>query len=232
MKKTDKITLGFNYQIFKRSVPHHDKLQNTIAKEVAKSPHNAVIDLGCGLGYTTEAVLKFSKPKHLYLVDYDKRMIEFVSQNKKIIDKKSINITISNEDILSFLDKIKSNSIDCIYSCWVIHNLKKTERAKIIKEVCRVLKKGGCFINGDKYSEMNEKNHKASFKWQESEYQKAIIKYPKDNAVYKGWISHHYEDDKNRFTEKEQNNLSKLAGFNTYKFGERFHLESVFKAKK
>jgi hypothetical protein len=56
MKKTDKITLGENYKIFKRAVPHHDKLQNAIGKAVAQSSHGFVIDLGVGFGYTTEAV--------------------------------------------------------------------------------------------------------------------------------------------------------------------------------
>lgn len=232
MKKTDKITLGLNYQIFKRSVPHHDKLQNTIAKYVKSSNNGVCIDLGCGLGYTTEAVLKLFTPKHLYLVDYDKRMIEFVSQNKKITNKDDIKITVSNEDILSFLNCIRDNSIDCIYSCWVIHNLKKTERSKVVKEIYRVLKKGGFFINGDKYSEMNKVNHLKSFNWQENEYNKAIIKYPKDKLIYKGWISHYHEDDKNRFTEKEQIDLAKSLGFRKYEFMERFYLETVFKAQK
>lgn len=232
MKKTDKITLGENYKIFKKAVPHHDKLQNAIAKEVSNSKHDIVVDLGCGLGYTTEAILKIFTPKHLYLVDYDKRMIEIVSENKKITGNKSITITISTNDALSFLKKLKNDSVDCVYSCWVIHNLKKSERAKIIKEVYRVLRKGGTFVNGDKYAEDNVDSHKNSFKWQENKYKQAVIKYPKDKAVYKGWISHHHADDKNRFYEKEQNNLAKNSGFRKFKFKERFRLESVFVAQK
>ncbi len=232
MKKTDVITLGSNYKIFKRSVPHHDKLQNSIAKYIKNYKHKIVVDLGCGLGYTTESVLKVCNPEHLYLVDYDKRMFLSIFENKKILNKKNIKISVSNEDILNFLDCIKDNTIDCIYSCWVIHNLKKIDRAKIIKEVYRVLKKGGVFINGDKYSEMNELNHAKSFSWQEDQYNKAIAKHPNDKLIYKGWISHHHEDDKNRFTEQEQNELAKNVGFKKYEFLERFYLESIFKAQK
>lgn len=231
MKKTDKITLGENYKIFKRAVPHHDRLQNTIAREVSISGGKIMIDLGCGLGYTTEAILKVFSPRQLYLVDYDKRMIEIVSQNKKI-KKKNINILISNKDAVSFLKTVKSNSIDCVYSCWMIHNLNKPERSKILKEVYRVLKKGGVFVNGDKYAEDNLKSHRMSFNWQEMEYKKAIRKYPKDKAVYQGWISHHRKDDKNKFTEKEQVSLARSLGFKKFNFLNRFHLESVFKAIK
>lgn len=232
MKKTDKITLGKNYKIFKRSVPHHNLLQNSIAREVSRVQHHTVIDLGVGLGYTTEAVLKVINPKHLYLVDLDQRMIEIAMQNKKIIRDTRLHVTFSNEDILFFLLNIKSETIDCIYSCWVIHNLPKKLRAKIVKEIFRVLKKGGTFVNGDKYTEMNKINHQASFDWQENEYKKAIKLYPKDKAVYKAWISHYREDDRNRFYESEQIDLCKKLKFKKFLFKNRYQLEAVFVAQK
>ena len=122
-----------------RAIPH--KTKKSIMNEhlerykFAKAfiKNKKVLDIACGVGYGSE-ILK-ENAKEIYGGDISKEAIEFAKENYP-----GINFSVMDATKIPF----KDNSFDAIVSFETIEHFK--EYKQFIKEVERVLKKGGLFI--------------------------------------------------------------------------------------
>ena len=99
-----------------------------------QSSNKDVLDFGCGNGVYSEKIINFN-PSKLIAIDISEKAIE-VAKNK---NNRKINFRVENcEDT-----KLSSNSFDIIYGVGILHHLSLD---KAIKEIERLLKKGGSLI--------------------------------------------------------------------------------------
>ena len=100
-----------------------------------------VLDAGCGTG-SLAVDLKLKNPKvNLYTIDADPRILK-IANNKFKENNLEINIKKSLIQKLLF----KDNYFDVVYNSLVFHHLNTEIKTATIKEIYRVLKKGGIFL--------------------------------------------------------------------------------------
>lgn len=92
-----------------------------------------VLEIGCGNSHGAKLINKYFKPKEIYGIDLDEKMIKFARKNK--LPNTSFNVGDATK--LDF----KSNSLDGIFVFAVLHHIPNWEKA--LDEIHRVLKKDG-----------------------------------------------------------------------------------------
>ncbi len=207
--------IGKEYRLFKESVPWHDEFQNTIKTALSKytnlypnKKEFKVLEAGTGTGYTTIRILDADPRIRVIAIDNEE---ETLKQAKEILNDKSDRIEFKRTDILSELQNLPDESIDSFTSAYLLHNIPHDDRKKIFKEIYRVLKKEGIFINADKIARDDEEKHK-----QDLENQiKAFDIYDKMGMpnIKEEWTEHYYEDEANKITEGELKNILRELGF-------------------
>lgn len=105
--------------------------------ELEKCKNKKVLEIGCGIG--TDAYMLATNGAIYTGLDLSDKSLEIAKNRFNIFDLSGdfLNINAENMDIYS------DNTFDMVYSFGVIHHTTHPE--KIIKEVHRVLKKGGVF---------------------------------------------------------------------------------------
>ena len=99
-----------------------------------------IMDLGCGPGYTTRLIANRFKESKVLGVDLDE---ELINQAKSNVEFKNVSFIVGDGTNLKF----KSSKFDCIFEILAFHHIPNHFNA--IKEVYRVLKKGGKFVTFD-----------------------------------------------------------------------------------
>lgn len=92
-----------------------------------------VLEIGCGSGYGTKLINKYFKPKEIYGIDLDEKMINLANKNKL----SNTSFKVGDATKLGF----KSNLLDGIFVFAVLHHIPNWRKA--LDEIYRVLKKGG-----------------------------------------------------------------------------------------
>jgi ubiquinone/menaquinone biosynthesis C-methylase UbiE len=137
------------YDLFGKVFPFHDELQQAIPqslKEHFSDDSNGgasliFLDIGAGYGFTTKLVAnEFPKAKFI-LNEFDGELLsradaylETYNHEKKV------------GDIEEIIKTIPDNSIDAVYTAWVIHNFPPQKRETIFSEIARVLKTNGVLL--------------------------------------------------------------------------------------
>ena len=111
----------------------------------------AVFEIGCGTGITTLSLLQAREDITLTAVDNEPTMLEQARQHlAHWLEQGRLHLV--EADALSGLKALPDASEDVVASGYVTHNFLETYRVKVLKEIFRVLKPGGAFINGDLYA--------------------------------------------------------------------------------
>lgn len=226
--------IGEKLHLIKEAIPHHDEFEESVAKPLKEYIDNRkdqnkfiVMEGGCGTGYTTDRILKVDDRIQIIAVDSEEKTLR---QAKETFKDKKENIDFKQNDILSELEKAPDNSIDSFTSAHTIHNISANEREKIFREIFRVLKEGGVFINADKIAHDDEKMHKKSLEDQI----KAFDVYDKTNLpqIKKEWTDHYYEDEEIKITESDYIEILKDIGFKNIRIIFRQGMEATITAEK
>src|SRR3989338_3570033 len=112
-----------------------------ISKLPIKLEKEVVLDAGCGSGSLAIDVKKKFKEISLYAIDADTKILE-------IADKKAKREDLQIKFKKAFLQNLpfSDNSVDLVYSSLVFHHLNSEIKKEAMKEIYRVLKKGGRFL--------------------------------------------------------------------------------------
>ncbi len=225
--------LGDEYRLLRHAYPHHDEFQQTIAETIVDYFGNSqqaeikVLEGGAGSGVTTTFLLKADPRIKVYAVDSADKML---NQAKQVLSGYSSRVVFELSDLLYFLKSQKKSAFDVFVAVWTIHNLQPQYRESLFPEIYRVLKPGGLFVSGDKYSVDNETVHQSDLRAQLKRFREFSIK---DNPkLADEWVKHNLEDEVIRITEKEQVTMLKEAGFSKINIVYRKDMEAIIAATK
>lgn len=222
--------LGSEYNLFEKSIPWHEEFQNKIEEEISSycvGLKEIVLEAGCGTGITTIRILNADKRIKVIALDNEDKTLQ---QAKEVLNDLQDRIDFVKEDILKYLEKMKEKSLDIFASAYVIHNLPPEYRERMFKEVSRVLKAGGLFINGDKYARNDENQQKIDLEEQIKNFDIYDEIGRQDMKIE--WIKHYNEDEKIKITENDQKKILEDLKFHDIKTIFRKRMEVIITAVK
>lgn len=100
----------------------------------------SVLEIGCGNGNGAKLIKKHFNPKKITAVDLDERMISIAKKNNK-----SATTFFEVGDAANL--RYKNDTFDAIFDFAIIHHIPNWKEC--LRELHRVLKKGGLVIIGD-----------------------------------------------------------------------------------
>ena len=223
--------LGQEYNLFNKSVPHHDEFQDKVGEIIKnysaslQSDVISVVEGGSGTGLTTVRILDANNRIKDIGIDNEEKTI---NQAKIILKEYGDRVTLYKEDLLVALRKMPNESADIFTSVWVIHNLTPEYRVQLFSEIARVLKIGGLFVNGDKYARDDQKAHNQDLENQIKAFD--VFDTIQRPDLKKEWTEHYQEDEKIKFTENQQNKILKDLGFKNIEIQFRKGMEAIISA--
>lgn len=226
-------TLVEEYDLFGKVFPMHDDLQGTIP-EMLKEHFSTntdgtgltFLDIGAGYGFTTKLVAQVF-PKATYILnEYDG---ELLSRADSFLQSYTHEKKIG--DIEEIIKQIPDNSLDAVYTAWVIHNFPPTKRAVLMKEIARVLKAGGIFTALEKVQNTGPQRVQ-DLAQAIMDLTPLVTKYNKPQ-LFIDWVKHNLRDEDPDlvFTDDENGKLLKDNGFD-WKYVKHILLEKVVVAVK
>lgn len=122
----------------------HRRWKNWLVKSALEEVPNATIavDLCCGTGDITKRLSDQKNLQKIYGIDFSDQMLSFAFQ--KITENSRVTLEVGDAMNLS---KLKDNSIDIVTMGFGLRNVENLELC--LKEVKRILKPGGAFLNLD-----------------------------------------------------------------------------------
>lgn len=216
------------------AMPHLEKMQQFIADTLyALSQHTAmsVLELGCGTGITADHILSMHPNVTLQSVDNEaasidearKRLAPYLQEGK---------VSLAVADMNDYLKQQPNDSFDIIVSALAIHNCYAEYRQETYREVLRVLKKGGLFINADKFAADDESEHAQALAWQLERFGYFVQASRPD--LKEKWTKHYQEDEAPNRILKESAFVKDLTdvGFQNIRKAIREQMEAIYIAEK
>lgn len=147
-------SIGQEYDMLKVICPSAAKVSHKVGQALAEwAPGRSldVFEIGCGTGITSLSLLTAREGMTLTAVDNEPDMLNQARHNLAEWVA-SGRLRLLEADALSALRNLAERSVDVVASGYAIHNFLQGYRAEVLKEIHRVLKPGGAFINGDRYA--------------------------------------------------------------------------------
>lgn len=230
--------LGEDYDQFKLAVPHHDELQNEVARSVTSFGENnaglrtiTVLEIGCGHGETTRRILDADPRVRVIAVDNDQKMLKAARERLKDYGTR---VRFKSDLFEAFKGpKGEDPWIDVIASAYTLHNFPRDYRLAVAERIFKNLRKPGIYVNADKYAQQDPIAH-----WEDLKKQIDVFSVFDDigrRDLRVEWTKHYIEDEQTKWTVEEESALFYEAGFYTadIKGGKRGRkgMEAVFYAR-
>lgn len=146
--------IGEEYEMLKLICPAVVTMSAQVGAYVATLPSQAAplraLEIGCGTGMTSLALLNSRDDVHIVAVDNEPAMLRQAEHNLAPWLAAG-RIELREADALSALSEFPDGSFDLVASGYAVHNFLEGYRRQVLAEVWRVLKPGGVFVNGDRY---------------------------------------------------------------------------------
>lgn len=226
---------GAQYDIFHEAVPWHDEFQASVVKVLKEHFGDrqdiSLLEAGFGTGITTKMVLDEFSQANIIAIDIVANMVE--KTKEYIGEDKLTNTSLIVGDLYEEIQKIPSDSIDGFYSGYVLHNIPREIRAKILKEIYRVLKEGGVYVNGDRTAMDDPEKQKLALAQAIVNCSIFLTKH-NDPDYYLDWVRHYLRDEEPDliFRAGEQVRLLEEIGFKEVRYVFQKELEQTCKAIK
>lgn len=151
------------------------------------------IEIGCGTGITTEALLSARADFTIDAVDVEPTMLaqarEFLAQ---WLDAGRVRLV--EADALTMLRAVPANSVDVVASAYAFHNFLSMYRHQVIAEVHRVLRPGGIFVNGDRFALDDAEEHTCVIQDEARHYFATFSRMGRYDLL-ENWIIHLFSDE-------------------------------------
>lgn len=189
--------IGETYDLLRLLCPEAADMSHRVGQAVAalppaKQPLRAV-ELGCGTGVTTLALLQSRGELRLTAIDNEPTLLEQARRNLARWAH-SGHLHFVETDALSALGALPDNGIDLIASAYTLHNFLEPYRRAVIREIHRVLRPGGSFINGDRYALDDTEAHTRLVQQEAAAYFERIRPSGRYDVLQQ-WIVHLFSDE-------------------------------------
>jgi tRNA (cmo5U34)-methyltransferase len=218
--------IGRDYQMLKLICPTASEMSRLVGLAVGKfcrlkTEAVKVVELGGGTGITTLSILSSDEGLSVLSVDNEPTMQNQARQNLQQWSDAG-RLDFCSDDALSALQSQASNSIDVVASAYTLHNFQADYRKQVIKEIFRVLKPGGCFINGDRYALDDISAHTRSVQQEVVGYFKVLTGINRLDLL-ENWIIHLINDESENHIMRESVALQQLkdSGFEQIELNSR-----------
>ncbi len=101
------------------------------------------LEIGCGAGSATRAVLETFPRAHVTAVDLSEAYLKVAQDNLR--NYPHVDFVQANGTDLPFKDE----SFETVYSVYMLHELPRDVRSKVVREAYRILKPGGLLLFAD-----------------------------------------------------------------------------------
>jgi ubiquinone/menaquinone biosynthesis C-methylase UbiE len=155
-------------------------------------PQN-VLELGCGTGVTSAALLAALGAAPLTAVDSEPAMLAQAEANLAPWIEAG-RLRLIENDALSFLRAQPDDGVDIIASAFTLHNFMDGYRCEVIREIFRALKPGGLFLNGDRYGLDDTLEHTRLIQEEVKQYFKVFRELDRMDLL-EHWIVHLFSDE-------------------------------------
>ena len=228
--------IGKEYEMLQLICPIAPVMSHLVGSTVSAIPDTEetlqVVELGGGTGITTLALLSGKSNLHILSVDNEPTMQDQAKQHlKKWVDEGQL--SFSSDDALSALQTLADESIDVVASAYTLHNFLNSYREQVLKEIFRVLKPNGQFINGDRYALNDIRQHTRLTQEEVAQYFKVLTEINR-NDLLEQWIVHLFNDESEDHVMRESVALNQMqeAGFVRIKISDRRGVNALVTAIK
>lgn len=148
--------ISADYLLVMQGIPHLADIDREVVGAIrgfmspAASNTLKMLEIGCGSGRATEKLLAAWPDISLTAVDNEPQLLVQTQQNLQNEIKQG-KLALVESDALAYLQSIGNSHFDIVASVMALHNFERTYRSRILREIYRILKPGGLFVNGDKY---------------------------------------------------------------------------------
>ena len=228
--------LSNEYALIRKALPHCDDLQRHIRAAVAayRASHGPirVIEIGCGTGVTSEAILSARTDLTLTALDNEVRMVrQAVRRLKKPIAARRCQVLCV--DALAHLRRLPARSVDLVASALTLHNMNRSYRDRVHQQIFRVLKPRGLFVNADKLAPDDDRQRFVELGKALSWFFKAFVPAGRYDLL-REWVLHNVADQGPDRVMKEKATMASLKkiGFTPIRLSARYNMEAVLHARK
>jgi ubiquinone/menaquinone biosynthesis C-methylase UbiE len=150
-------TMSADYLLIRSALPDFDELQRLVAEAVAGASLRGpaarlrVLDLGCGDGITSATILSRCPDVQITALDSEESMVGQSTANLAGAIREG-RCQVILQDALCYLREQPESAFDVVASALALHNLARDYRHAVHQAIFRVLKPGGRFINGDRFT--------------------------------------------------------------------------------
>lgn len=146
--------IGAEYDFLRLMCPNHALLAKRLGETVAGWKPDAPLtgfEIGCGTGVSTLPLLAARDNLTLTAIDAAQAMLD--QARESLADYVTAGrVDFKQADALEALRALPDESVDVVASNYAIHNFLEDYRSLVLAEIHRVLRRGGLFVNGDRYA--------------------------------------------------------------------------------
>ncbi|UOA07964.1 class I SAM-dependent methyltransferase [Methylobacter sp. S3L5C] len=228
--------IGQDYDMLQLLSPAAAEMSRLVGSTVNACPAGTkplqIVELGGGTGVTTLALLTANETLQVFSIDNEPVMQQQAKQRlQQWVDQGRL--TFCDDDALTALQKLASDSVDVIASAYTLHNFLNNYREQVLKEVFRVLKPNGKFINADRYGLNDISQHTLIVQEEVKHYFKVLAPLNRPDLLEQ-WIVHLFSDESENHIMREAVALQQLqdCGFTSITVSDRNAINALVTAKK
>jgi tRNA (cmo5U34)-methyltransferase len=226
------------YALVKLVVPHYDTIRQRVGTEIknryrdSKQESISVLEIGSGSGYTTLALLLADQRIKVHAVDIEPVIIAQARINLGDYIKMR-RVELIEADAFTYLQSLEPESFDASISTFAIHNFNQKDRSHMLRNLHRVLKPKGVFVNGDKYANDDEQEHELELRSRLQRFRKIFENIDRPD-LKEEWIKHCLVDNLPDVIMKEGKSIEELReiGFSEVEKIYRRYQEAIIVASK
>ena len=230
-------TLAEEYDLITLAYPDFESFQRRMVEIIGLHTHvGRLLEIGTGNGFTTRMIMDLPVAS-IVSIDNDPDMVDQARAHLSTVETDGdapprARLRIEEADALSFLRGRDDRWCDAVVSAFTLHNMEREYRNLVEREIFRVLKPGGLFVNADKYAPDDAARFEALVHQVERFFDAFVPRGKLD--LLRGWVVHNIVDQSPRYVMVASEATKRLEelGFDGVRIGDRAHMQAILQARK